>query len=78
MPPGLAVALLSVLSVSADAQVLDDFKSHVDYLASDELRGRGTGSDDIRRAAWWTVIAICRASVLVGNSKPGGITPMMV
>jgi len=46
----LAVALMCALPLSSRAQVVDNFKAHTEYLASDELGGRGTGSKDIRLA----------------------------
>ncbi len=47
----LFVGLILVLPGSVHAQVLENFKSHTEYLASDALKGRGTGSSDIRVAA---------------------------
>ena len=47
----LAVVLMCALPLSSRAQVVDNFKAHTEYLASDELGGRGTGSKDIRLAA---------------------------
>lgn len=47
----LSAILIYMLPVSVHAQVLENFKSHTEYLASDNLNGRGTGSSDIRLAA---------------------------
>ncbi|MEK6152450.1 M20/M25/M40 family metallo-hydrolase [Flavobacteriaceae bacterium 3-367] len=46
--PLLVLALIPSLSF---AQWLDDFKAHTAYLASDALKGRGTGSAEIKLAA---------------------------
>ncbi len=37
------VTLMCALPSSSRAQVVDNFKAHTEYLALDELRGRGTG-----------------------------------
>ncbi|MFQ5683767.1 MAG: M20/M25/M40 family metallo-hydrolase [Candidatus Binatia bacterium] len=47
----LAVVLMCALPLGSRAQVVENFKAHTEYLASDELGGRGTGSKDIRLAA---------------------------
>ena len=46
----LAILLVASPAFSQD-DVLTNFKSHVQYLASDALKGRGTGSREIRTAA---------------------------
>ena len=62
----LAVVLMCVLPLSSRAQVVDNFKTHTEYLASDELRGRGTGSKEIRLAAEY----------IAGQFKSIGLQPM--
>ena len=49
----IALSLLFVLMLPGGlrSQTVDRFKSHAEYLASDELEGRGTGSEGIRLAA---------------------------
>lgn len=47
----LSVVLLCSQVGDLRAQVLEQFRSHTEYLASDELNGRGTGSSEIRLAA---------------------------
>jgi len=43
--------LLYVLPVIIFSQSVEQFKDHTKYLASDELKGRGTGTKEIRIAA---------------------------
>ena len=62
----LAVALMCALPLSSRAQVVDNFKAHTEYLASDELGGRGTGSKDIRLAAEY----------IAGQFKSIGLQPI--
>ncbi len=45
------IYILALLPFEPSAQVVDNFKSHTAYLASDELQGRGTGSEGIQLAA---------------------------
>ncbi len=47
----LSLFLLASTPFMSHAQLVDRFKSHTSYLASDELKGRGTGSEGIKRAA---------------------------
>ena len=47
----LSFLLLALLPIISFAQLLDSFKAHTTYLASDELKGRGIGSVEIRIAA---------------------------
>jgi len=62
----LAIALICVLPLNSRAQLVDNFKAHTEYLASDELRGRGTGSKDIRLAAEY----------IAGQFKSIGLQPI--
>ncbi len=47
----LAVILMCAVPLSTRAQVIDNFNTHTEYLASDELGGRETGSKHICFAA---------------------------
>ncbi len=47
----MSLVLVCMLSGSLGSQTVDRFKSHTEFLASDELEGRGTGSEGIRLAA---------------------------
>ncbi len=57
---------MCALPLSSRAQVVDNFKAHTEYLASDELGGRGTGSKDIRLAAEY----------IAGQFKSIGLQPI--
>lgn len=62
----LSLVLMCTLSVCVRAQVVDNFKSHTEYLASDELKGRGTGSKEIHLAAQY----------IAGQFKSIGLQPL--
>jgi len=62
----LVVILMCAPPLSSHAQVVDNFKAHTEYLASDELGGRGTGSKDIRLAAEY----------IAGQFKSIGLQPI--
>ncbi|MBN4080770.1 M20/M25/M40 family metallo-hydrolase [Caldithrix abyssi] len=62
----LAVTLMYALPLCSRAQVVDNFKAHTEYLASDELGGRGTGSKHIRLAAEY----------IAGQFKSIGLQPI--
>ena len=48
----ISVLLFTLLcSLLVNSQTTERFRAHTMYLASKELRGRGTGSEDIRKAA---------------------------
>ncbi|NAS13963.1 M28 family peptidase [Poritiphilus flavus] len=45
------ICIAIVLPLAGGAQLREKFQAHATYLASDELKGRGTGSEGIRLAA---------------------------
>ena len=47
----LAVILTIALPLIGHGQVVENFKAHTQFLASDEMGGRGVGSVGIRLAA---------------------------
>ena len=42
---------ICLITLNSHAQLVDNFKAHTIYLSSDELKGRGTGSEGIKLAA---------------------------
>ena len=51
MNSALSLALLCALHAGSPSGVAERVKAHTEYLASDELKGRGAGSEEIRIAA---------------------------
>lgn len=47
----LPIFVLALIPLLSFTQLLEDFKAHTTYLASDALKGRGTGSEEIKLAA---------------------------
>jgi hypothetical protein len=51
----LLFVLFNALFVTAGAQIADNLKQHISYLASDSLHGRATGSADEKKAATYII-----------------------
>src|SRR3954468_5696726 len=69
----LFASLLLGYSFPSSAQLAANLKAHISYLASDNLHGRMTGSEDERKAASYIIEQFKKDSIAncKGNFKTG-------